>query len=119
MCRPGLPFGETNGPVADPGKDGESLASAHTNPAGLNVVLDRTTQIRVQTAEPEPPGKDAPRVEEKRRGPVRRVANAVWGFFVRQSFSSLTRRIVILNLAGLVTLVTGVLYLSQFRAGLI
>ena len=38
---------------------------------------------------------------------------------MRQSFSSLTRRIVILNLAGLVALVTGVLYLSQFRAGLI
>jgi two-component system sensor histidine kinase ChvG len=85
----------------------------------LNVVLDRTAQIRVQTAEPEALGKDAPRVEEKRRRPVRRIANAVWGFFVRQSFSSLTRRIVILNLAGLVTLVTGVLYLSQFRAGLI
>ncbi|HEY9453117.1 MAG TPA: stimulus-sensing domain-containing protein, partial [Bradyrhizobium sp.] len=45
--------------------------------------------------------------------------HSAWGFFVRQSFSSLTRRIVILNLAGLVTLVTGVLYLSQFRAGLI
>ncbi|HEY6833260.1 MAG TPA: sensor histidine kinase [Pseudolabrys sp.] len=44
---------------------------------------------------------------------------SAWQFFVRQSFSSLTRRIVILNLAGLVTLVTGVLYLSQFRAGLI
>jgi len=82
-------------------------------------VLDRTTQIRVQTAEPEKPGKEMPRVEEKHRGPVRRLLSAVWGFFVRQSFSSLTRRIVILNLAGLVTLVTGVLYLSQFRAGLI
>ena len=44
---------------------------------------------------------------------------SVWYFFVSQSFSSLTRRIVFLNLAGLVALVTGVLYLSQFRAGLI
>ena len=35
------------------------------------------------------------------------------------SFSSLTRRIVSLNLAGLIALVGGVLYLSQFRAGLI
>jgi two-component system sensor histidine kinase ChvG len=34
-------------------------------------------------------------------------------------FSSLTRRIVILNLAGLVALVTGILYLNQFREGLI
>lgn len=34
-------------------------------------------------------------------------------------FSSLTRRIVILNLAGLVALLSGILYLNQFRAGLI
>ncbi len=34
-------------------------------------------------------------------------------------FSSLTRRIVILNLAGLVLFVSGILYLNQFRAGLI
>jgi two-component system sensor histidine kinase ChvG len=33
--------------------------------------------------------------------------------------SSLTRRIVILNLAGLMALVAGILYLNQFRAGLI
>ena len=42
-----------------------------------------------------------------------------WQFFVSQSFSSLTRRIVSLNVAGLVALVVGILYLSQFRAGLI
>lgn len=40
-------------------------------------------------------------------------------FFVALTFSSLTRRIVSLNLAGLCALVAGVLYLSQFRAGLI
>ena len=40
-------------------------------------------------------------------------------FFFAQSFSSLTRRIVSLNLAGLLALVAGILYLSQFRAGLI
>jgi two-component system sensor histidine kinase ChvG len=33
-------------------------------------------------------------------------------------FSSLTRRIVVLNLAALVVLVSGTLYLNQFRAGL-
>jgi two-component system sensor histidine kinase ChvG len=33
--------------------------------------------------------------------------------------SSLTRRIVLLNLAGLVALSSGILYLNQFRAGLI
>src|SRR6516164_5478287 len=37
----------------------------------------------------------------------------------RNGFSSLTRRIVILNLIGLAILVSGILYLNQFRAGLI
>jgi len=79
-------------------------------------VLDRTAEIS-QTAHAERPGEDAP--PRKRFGRLRGMARSAWQFFVRQSFSSLTRRIVILNLAGLVALVTGVLYLSQFRAGLI
>ena len=45
--------------------------------------------------------------------------SCAWQFFVSQSFSSLTRRIVSLNVAGLLALVVGILYLSQFRAGLI
>jgi two-component system, OmpR family, sensor histidine kinase ChvG len=40
-------------------------------------------------------------------------------FLFALSFSSLTRRIVSLNLAGLLALVASILYLSQFRAGLI
>jgi two-component system sensor histidine kinase ChvG len=40
-------------------------------------------------------------------------------FFITQSFSSLTRRIVVLNVTGLVALSIGILFLSQFRAGLI
>jgi two-component system sensor histidine kinase ChvG len=40
-------------------------------------------------------------------------------YLVSLTFSSLTRRILSLNLAGLIALLTGVLYLSQFRAGLI
>lgn len=42
-----------------------------------------------------------------------------WQFFITQSFSSLTRRIVFLNVAGLLAFVLGILYLTQFRAGLI
>lgn len=50
--------------------------------------------------------------------------NAGWlrrfgGFLTFQAFSSLRRRIVLLNLLGLVTLVSGILYLSEYRAGLI
>jgi two-component system, OmpR family, sensor histidine kinase ChvG len=43
----------------------------------------------------------------------------VWQFFITQSFSSLTRRIVFLNVAGLLALSIGITLLSQFRAGLI
>src|SRR5215218_10567568 len=38
---------------------------------------------------------------------------------VQRASSSLTRRIVVLNLAGLVALLVGFLYLNQFRQGLI
>ncbi len=82
-------------------------------------VLDRTVEIITPNAEAERPAERGPRVARARFGAVRRIGRAAWQFFVTQSFSSLTRRIVILNLAGLVALVTGVLYLSQFRAGLI
>ncbi|WP_300424478.1 sensor N-terminal transmembrane domain-containing protein, partial [uncultured Hyphomonas sp.] len=40
-------------------------------------------------------------------------------FLGHHVFSSLTRRILFLNLAGLVVLVLGILYLNQFRDGLI
>jgi two-component system sensor histidine kinase ChvG len=42
-----------------------------------------------------------------------------WHFFVNQSSSSLTRRIVVLNVAGLLALSIGINYLSPFRARLI
>src|SRR6202047_5557313 len=47
------------------------------------------------------------------------LLRGAWQFSVRQSFSSLTRRIIFLNVTGLLALVIGILYLSQFRAGLI
>jgi two-component system sensor histidine kinase ChvG len=47
------------------------------------------------------------------------VARHSWQFFVTQSFSSLTRRIVFLNVFGLLALVSSVLQFSQVRAGLI
>ena len=89
------------------------------NPAGLNDVLDRTAESLAPNAEAERPGEETPRPARKRFDAIRRPLRSVWAFFVSQSFSSLTRRIVFLNLTGLVALVVGVLYLSQFRAGLI
>ena len=42
-----------------------------------------------------------------------------WHFLVMLSVSSLSRRIVFINVIGLAAFVVGILYLSQFRAGLI
>ncbi len=51
-------------------------------------------------------------------GPLGVVRHA-WQFFVTQGFSSLTRRIVFLNVFGLVALVVVIVPLTQARAGLI
>jgi two-component system sensor histidine kinase ChvG len=80
-------------------------------------VLDRTTQSASATAETQRPG-EVQRVSEappRKPGVLRRV----WQFLLGQSVSSLTRRIVLLNLVGLIALVIGILYFPQFRAGLI
>jgi two-component system sensor histidine kinase ChvG len=82
-------------------------------------VLDRTATTEPAVAETRPSGEAAPRIA---RRPLRRltaVTRRVWYFVSTQSFSSLTRRIVFLNVAGLLALVLSILYLSQFRAGLI
>ncbi len=52
-------------------------------------------------------------------GPLLRPFRKALGGLGRAATSSLTRRIVILNLAALVALVGGILYLNKFRAGLI
>ena len=88
-------------------------------------MLDRTAEIqaqekaqKAQKAEAEGGG-EAARPPRRRFARTRRLTASVWQFFVALSFSSLTRRIVFLNLTGLIALLAGVLYLSQFRAGLI
>jgi two-component system sensor histidine kinase ChvG len=70
---------------------------------------------------------DAATVKERVRSLLRIARNrtrVAVGWLVehlpfRNGFSSLTRRIVVLNLIGLAILVSGILYLNQFRAGLI
>ncbi len=56
----------------------------------------------------------APRI-----GPLRRAFARVSRFTSLHLFTSLTRRIIVFNLVALVVLVSGILYLNQFRAGLI
>ena len=55
----------------------------------------------------------APRVRRKRR------LTTFGSLLDRLVFSSLTRRIVVLNLAALLVLLTGFLYLNQYRTGLV
>ncbi len=81
-------------------------------------MLNRTPENLKTEVEPDRPDENLALPEKGRR---RRLAllNQFWHLFVRISFSSLTRRIIFLNVTGLLALVIGILYLSQFRAGLI
>ena len=98
------------------------------NPA--DDVLDRTAEIarakvRAHAAsqdEPETDGAtavEAPPVQTSRLARILGWVPRAWQFFITQSFSSLTRRIVFLNVAGLLALSIGINFLSEFRAGLI
>ncbi len=68
---------------------------------------------------------DAPTTRGRRGGwravlvPVIKLVVGIRRFLDITIFSSLTRRIIVLNLAGLLVLVVGILYLNQWRAGLI
>src|SRR3954452_17120091 len=73
-----------------------------------------------ETNRTEQPQRRRPLIPERLRssGLLRPVRKGISNLG-RAATSSLTRRIVILNLAGLMALVAGILYLNQFRAGLI
>jgi len=96
-----------------PGADARAMhgagASAGTVPGAPDVAITSEASAR-----------------EPRRGVLRRLASRPLAamrrfrrFVAFKGFSSLTRRIVLLNLAGLCALVSGILYLSEFRSGLI
>jgi len=86
-------------------------------------VLDRTADIAPAIAEQHARDEDRSR-ETRRRGWRRALRRffapsvAALRFLLAQSSSSLARRIVILNVAGLLALVLSILYLSQFRTSL-
>jgi len=54
-----------------------------------------------------------------RSGLLRRAFAGLSRFASLHVFTSLTRRIIVLNLAALIVLVSGIMFLNQFRAGLI
>ena len=70
-----------------------------------------TTEAQRDTASPAP--------ARLARSRVKARARAWWRRLIARFSSSLTRRILVLNLGGLVVLVIGFLYLNQFRADII
>jgi len=64
-------------------------------------------------------GKDTPPSEIRTLASWAHPVKLVRRLFGHLIFSSLTRRILFLNLAALIVLVSGILYLNQFREGLI
>jgi len=94
-------------------------------------VLDRTAELKKANATgPERSGDAIARADAgpvapsssitmtPRRSFAKQIAGIARDAWLLLSFASLTRRIVFLNIAGLLALVIGILYLSQFRAGL-
>jgi len=73
----------------------------------MSAELDRTNIAGLESGAGQAPAR-------RRRRFLRKLR-----FLGSLGFSSLTRRIVVLNLAGLVALLSGILVLNQFRAGLI
>ncbi|HKH03362.1 MAG TPA: sensor N-terminal transmembrane domain-containing protein, partial [Bradyrhizobium sp.] len=87
-----------------------------TQPDSSLNAKDVSSSLAINPAVESPPGQGWPELGWNwPLGWLRRAGQ----YFFALSFSSLTRRIVSLNLAGLVALVASILYLSQFRAGLI
>jgi two-component system sensor histidine kinase ChvG len=56
--------------------------------------------------------------DDAAEAPARSLSGVIKRFIGLHVFSSLTRRIIVVNLAALVVLVSGILYVNQFRAGL-
>ena len=81
-------------------------------------MLNRTPESFATEVEPKRPGENEPALKKARRR-LAALLEQGWYLFVRVTFSSLSRRIIFLNVTGLLALVIGILYLSQFRAGLI
>ena len=81
-------------------------------------MLNRTPDSFTTEVEPQRPDENEPPLKKARRR-LAALLEQGWYLFVRVTFSSLSRRIIFLNVTGLLALVIGILYLSQFRAGLI
>jgi two-component system sensor histidine kinase ChvG len=82
-------------------------------------VLERTPTVIQPNVLAEPPDEPSLRADTRPGSRIGAWSRRGWQYFFHLSFSSLSRRIIFLNLTGLIALLIGILYLSQFRAGLI
>lgn len=94
----------------------ESADNLHADGAGASdqPLIDQQTDVKSEESEakPTPPRRNRSRV-------MRSFSRRILASISTQVFSSLTRRIVFLNLAALLVLLSGILFLNQFREGLI
>jgi two-component system, OmpR family, sensor histidine kinase ChvG len=97
--------------------DAETRVSGETVSKEAPHIADRLDGRTDDRAEAHGPGDSTAR--QRGRARLRDWLARGAQFFVTQSSSSLTRRIVVLNVTGLVVLSIGIIFLSQFRAGLI
>ena len=104
--------------IARAGNKAQASTVAAT-PAGIHADYAVDAETLGPAVEAESSAETEPRIERRGLATVREWVRRAWQFFITQSFSSLTRRIVFLNVTGLLALSVGIIYLSQFRAGLI
>lgn len=96
----------------------ENAKNLRADGAGLSdQPLDVTDSDMEIEAETEKAGSALPRRTRSRV--MRSFSRRILASISTQVFSSLTRRIVFLNLAALLVLLSGILFLNQFREGLI
>lgn len=94
------------------------LEGTNPTPVGSDRVKDGLTVPEPGKTQADQPGEKKPKAEKttpRWRGNRRRIRQ----FFSRYIFSSLTQRIIFLNLAALIVLLSGILFLNQFRDSLI
>ncbi|MCF6325663.1 MAG: sensor histidine kinase [Devosiaceae bacterium] len=102
--------GAADNRTAEPSEQIVEARTAGSNTANRKIPLT-ASPIKEDTLDVDPANnKNTPK-----KGTLYRVRR----FFQTSIFSSLTRRIIVLNLAALTTLVAGILYLNQLRDGLI
>ncbi|MCA1299859.1 sensor histidine kinase [Stappia indica] len=112
--------GEMDGTPGPDLKRADQLDRAAGGKAAMPAAEEARADERAAEAGARAPGERSGRFRTLGNRRIRRrLLKRTGGLLGPYLTSSLTRRIVVLNLAGLCALLVGILYLNQFRAGLI